>query len=72
MIFHLILGGRGEPLLRKPDLFSKGVKVPGNCSGSTFCPDQVPRSKEFPSETTGCRWEILSKDFRGWGAGMKI
>ena len=47
------LGGRSESLLRKPAFPWWGRKSSGNCSGSSFCPDQVLLSKNFHSRP-GC------------------
>ena len=40
-IFHLNLGGRSESLPREPGFPEWGSESQGNCSGSSFCPDQV-------------------------------
>ena len=40
-IFHLILGGRGESLLRKPGFPHQGSESSENCRGSSFWPEQV-------------------------------
>ena len=70
-IFHLILGVRSESLIRRPGFPEQGSKSPGNCSGSSFWPDQVLLSKDFPSETW-LQTEILIKEVQGWGWGSKF
>ena len=66
-IFHLILGGRSESLLRKPGFPYQGTESPGNCSGSSFCPDQVLLSKNFHSRPA-CRQKSLLRN-SGVGSG---
>ena len=67
-IFHLILGGRSESLLRKPGFpWKKGTESPENCSGSKFCPNQVLLSKNFHSRR-GCRQKSLLRN-SGVGGG---
>ena len=57
-IFHLILGERRESLARTPDSPYFGSGSLGNCSGRSFCPDQVLLSKNFRSKP-GCRQKSL-------------
>ena len=68
LIFHLNLGGRSESLLRKPGFPYEGSESPGNCSGSSFCPDQVLLSKNFHPRP-GCRRKSLLRNSGVGGGG---
>ena len=63
-IFHLILGGRSESLLRET-----WSESPGNCSGSSFLPHQVLLSKNFHPRP-GCRQKSLLRRSRVGGGGQ--
>ena len=68
-IFQLILGGRSESLLRKPAFPCQGSESSGNCSGSSFCPNQVLLSKNFRPSFGSKQKFLPGKMFQIWVVG---